>query len=198
MIENKAYLYCKKAVKENTIPKFVKLQMKDFMRICEGKNKKYKISEKKLKQLNGLLKLLNMPKGLKAGVPLAECTCGYQWLFYIAIFCVVYRNNEEKRRYETGLLEICRKNFKTYTVATIFILLLLTEPQFSKPSSSPQGLSGSPYSCSAKRESGGINCFLRDTIPGIRMEYPSTFSLSNLNCSFSGSLEKAICINSPE
>ena len=132
MIENKAYLYCKKAVKENTTPKFVKLQMKDFMRICEGKNKKYKISEKKLKQLNGLLKLLNMPKGLKAGVPLAECTCGYQWLFYIAIFCVVYRDNEEKRRYETGLLEICRKNFKTYTVATIFILLLLTEPQFSK------------------------------------------------------------------
>jgi len=132
MTENKAYLYCVKAVKENTTPKFVKLQMKDFMRICEGKNKKYKISEKKLKQLNGLLKLLNMPKGLKAGVPLAECTCGYQWLFYIAIFCVVYRNNEEKRRYETGLLEICRKNFKTYTVATIFILLLLTEPQFSK------------------------------------------------------------------
>ena len=132
MIENKAYLYCKKAVKENTTPKFVKIQMKDFMRICEGKNKKYKISEKKLKQLNGLLKLLNMPKGLKAGQSLYECTCGYQWLFYIAIFCVVYRDNEEKRRYETGLLEISRKNFKTFTVATIFILLLLTEPQFSK------------------------------------------------------------------
>ena len=132
MIENKAYLYCKKAVKENTTPKFVKLQMKDFMRICEGKDKKYKISEKKLKQLSGLLKLLNMPKGLKAGRSLYECTCGYQWLFYIAIFCVVYRENEDKRRYETGLLELCRKNFKTFTVATIFILLLLTEPQFSK------------------------------------------------------------------
>lgn len=132
MTENKAYLYCKKAVKESTTPKFVKLQMKDFMRICEGKDKKYKISEKKLKQLSGLLKLLNMPKGLKAGRSLYECTCGYQWLFYIAIFCVVYRDNEEKRRYETGLLEISRKNFKTFTVATIFILLLLTEPQFSK------------------------------------------------------------------
>ena len=132
MIENKAYLYCKKAVKESTTPKFVKLQMKDFMRICEGKDKKYKISEKKLKQLSGLLELLNMPKGLKAGRSLYECTCGYQWLFYIAIFCVVYRDNEEKRRYETGLLEISRKNFKTFTVATIFILLLLTEPQFSK------------------------------------------------------------------
>ena len=40
--------------------------------------------------------------------------------------------NENKRRYETGLLEICRKNFKTFTIATIFILLFLTEPQFSK------------------------------------------------------------------
>jgi phage terminase large subunit-like protein len=31
-----------------------------------------------------------------------------------------------------GVLEICRKNFKTYTIATIFIILFLTEPDFSK------------------------------------------------------------------
>ena len=73
-----------------------------------------------------------MPKGLKAGKTLYECTAGYQWFFYIAILCTVYRENPDKRRYETGLLEICRKNFKTYTIATIFILLFLTEPQFSK------------------------------------------------------------------
>ena len=30
------------------------------------------------------------------------------------------------------MLEICRKNFKTYTVSTIFIILFLTEPNFSK------------------------------------------------------------------
>ena len=53
-------------------------------------------------------------------------------MFYIAIICTVYRNNENKRRYETGVLEICRKNFKTFTIATIFILLFLTEPRFSK------------------------------------------------------------------
>jgi phage terminase large subunit-like protein len=46
--------------------------------------------------------------------------------------CVVYRDNENKRRYEAGILEICRKNFKTYTIATIFIILFLTEPNFSK------------------------------------------------------------------
>lgn len=132
MTENKAYEYCKNAVKKKTTPKYVKLQMRDFMEICRGKNKKYIISEKKVKQVENILKILRMPKGLKAGQSLYNCTCGYQWLFYIAILCVVYRDNENKRRYESGLLEICRKNFKTYTIATIFIILFLTEPNFSK------------------------------------------------------------------
>jgi len=132
MISNKAYFYCKESVKKKTTPKYVKLQMRDFMRICEGKDKKYIISQKKVKQVENILKLLRMPKGLKAGQPLYDCTVGYQWLFYIAILCTVYRDNENKRRYETGILEICRKNFKTYTIATIFIILFLTEPKFSK------------------------------------------------------------------
>lgn len=129
---NKAYEFCKKNYRLKTTPKYVKLQMKDFMNICEGKNKKYIISEKKVKQVENILKILIMPKGLKAGQTLYDCTCGYQWLFYIAILCTVYKDNQEKRRYETGVLEICRKNFKTYTIATIFILLFLTEPKYSK------------------------------------------------------------------
>lgn len=132
MVTNKAYEFCKSSVRKKTTPKYVKLQMQDFMRMCQGKDKKYIVSEKKVKQVENILKILNMPKGLKAGQPLYECTTGYQWLFYIAILCVVYRDNENKRRYETGVLEICRKNFKTYTIATIFIILFLTEPKFSK------------------------------------------------------------------
>lgn len=132
MTQNKAYEYCKKSVNKKTTPKYVKMQMKEFMKICEGKDKKYVISEKKVKQVEGILKLLIMPKGLKTGETLYECSCGYQWLMYIAILCTVYRDNPERRRYETGLLEICRKNFKTYTIATIFILLFITEPKFSK------------------------------------------------------------------
>lgn len=128
----KAYEFCKEHINKDTTPKYVKLQMKDFMRVYEGKDEKYIISKKKLKQLENILKLLVMPKGLKAGKSLYETTCGYQWLFYTAIFCTVYRDNPDKRRYETGVLEICRKNFKTYTVSTIFIILFLTEPNFSK------------------------------------------------------------------
>lgn len=128
----KAYDFCVESIDKVTTPKYVKTQMRDFMRIADGNDPKYEISQKKLRQLEGILKILNMPKGLKAGKSLYDCTCGYQWLFYTAVMCTVYRDNEQKRRYETGVLEICRKNFKTYTIATIFILLFLTEPKFSK------------------------------------------------------------------
>lgn len=131
-INNKAYAFCKKTVNLKTTPKFVRLQMKDFIKIFEGDNDKYIVCDKKIKKLENILKLLIMPKGLKSGKTLYECTIGHQWLFYIAILCTVYKENPEKRKYETGVLEICRKNFKTYTIATVFILLFLTEPRFSK------------------------------------------------------------------
>ena len=128
----KALEYAKDAVRRKTTPKYVKLQYKDFIRIAEGKDKKYCISKQKLTQLENILRLLIMPKGLKAGLTLYEATVGYQWVFYTAILCTVYRDKPDKRRYEMGVLEICRKNFKTYTIATIFIVLFLTEPKFSK------------------------------------------------------------------
>ena len=131
-INNKAYEFCKKSIDLKTTPKYVRLQMKDFLKVCEGSDEKYIVCDEKVKQLENILKILIMPKGLKAGQTLYDCTTGYQWLFYIAILCVVYKNNPKKRRYDTGVLEICRKNFKTYTIATIFILLFLTEPKFSK------------------------------------------------------------------
>lgn len=137
----KAYEYCKKSVRRKTTPKYVKAQMRAFMRIEEGKDAKYKISEEKYKQLEGVLKLLIMPKGLKAGQTLYDCSTGYQWLIYTAVLCTVYRSDEkkrlhaldaeEKRRYELCVLEICRKNFKTFTVATLFIILFISEPNFS-------------------------------------------------------------------
>ena len=131
MINTKAYEYCKANINKKTTPKYVKKTMREFMRISKDKDKKYKISETRYKQIEGVLKLLIMPKGLKAGMTLYECTTGYQWLIYTAVLCTVYRDNEQRRRYETCILEICRKNFKTYTVGTLFIILFITEPNFS-------------------------------------------------------------------
>lgn len=129
---NKAYEFCKKSIKQKTCPIYVKKQMQDWMKIAECKDEKYMVSSAKVKQLESILKILIMPKGLKAGQTLYECTTGYQWFFYTAILCTVYRSDPDKRKYETGVLEICRKNFKTYTIATVFLILFLTEPKFSK------------------------------------------------------------------
>lgn len=131
-IDCKAYRYCKANIRLKTTPHYVKLQMRDFMRLCEGKSNKYVVSVTKIEQIEGLLKLLIMPKGLRAGSTLYDCSAGYQWLVYIASLAVVYKDNPDKRRYETVLLEICRKNFKTFTIATLFIILFITEPRFSQ------------------------------------------------------------------
>ena len=132
MARNRGYKYCERAIDAETTPRYVQKQMRLWMDVCEGKSDKYFVSAEKIHQVESILKLLIMPKGLKAGQTLYECTTGYQWFLYIAVLCTVYRDNPDKRRYEIGLLEIARKNFKTYTVATIFIILMLTEPRFAE------------------------------------------------------------------
>ena len=128
----KAYEYCKRSVNAKTTPAYVKKQMRQFMKIEDGKDRKYELSLSRYEAIVKILKLLIMPKGLKAGQTLYECTTGYQWLIYTAVMCTVHRDNHAKRRYETCILEITRKNFKTYTCATLFIILFITEPKFSE------------------------------------------------------------------
>ena len=129
---NKAYEYAKKSIRAKDVPKYVKKQCREFIRIADGKDNKYFLDNNKVKQIENVLKLLIMPKGLKAGQTLYDCSAQYQWLFYISILAIVHRDNPHKRKYETAILEICRKNFKTFTVATMFILLFLLEPKYSK------------------------------------------------------------------
>ncbi len=133
MIENQSFQYAQNVV-NGTIPapKYVIKQCEKFLEICDGKSEKYFLDEQKLQRINDILKLLIMPRGLKAGSSIYECSCGYQWLLYAAALCVVYRENPDRRRYETVILEVGRKNFKTFTIATIFVLLFLLEPKFSK------------------------------------------------------------------
>lgn len=131
-MSTKAYEYCKNNINKKTTPRYVSKQVRQFMRIEEGKDKKYILDLAKYQQIESVLKLLIMPRGLKAGQTLYECTTGYQWLIYTAVLCTVYRNNPQRRRYETCILEICRKNYKTFTVGTLFIILFITEPNYSE------------------------------------------------------------------
>lgn len=113
-------------------PKYVKKQCEIFINICDNKDKKYCINERLVKKIDKIAKLLKMAKGIKAGDSIYESLAGYQWLLVIASLCVVYRNDLSQRRYENVVLEIARKNGKTFVVAFLFLLLFYLEPPFSR------------------------------------------------------------------
>ena len=91
-------------------------ELQKFLDIADGNNPKYIINEKRVKKIDKLCKILKMAKGLKAGDSIYNSLSGYQWLLIVASLCTVYRDNKKKRRYETVVLEICRKNGKTFIV----------------------------------------------------------------------------------
>ena len=128
-----AYKYAMDVAKGTVnVPKYVKLQVKEFLNIANNKDRQYIIDDNKVRTIGELLKLLIMPKGLKANITVYDAMAGFQWFFITAILCTVERNNKDKRRYENAILEICRKNGKTFIIAILFILLFFMEPKFSK------------------------------------------------------------------
>lgn len=113
-------------------PKYVKLQCRQFLKMADGKDDKYMIDDEKVNLIDEILKLMIMPKGYKEGKNLYESLVGFQFFFIISVLCSVFKNDITRRRYRTAILEICRKNGKTFLVAVIFILLFFLEPKFSK------------------------------------------------------------------
>lgn len=131
--DHPARAYAEAVVKKKvSAPKYVVKQCRKFLKIANNREKGYRINEERVELIGGMLDLMIMPKGLKRGCKLSECLAGFQWLFIIAVLCTVYKENPERRRYETAVLEICRKNGKTFLVAVLFILLLFIEPKFSR------------------------------------------------------------------
>lgn len=118
--------------KQFITPKYVKKQCQIFVDIADGKSDKYIINEKRISKIDKILKVLKMAKGLKAGKSIYNSLAGYQWLLIVASLCTVYRSDVKKRRYETVILEICRKNGKTFIVALLILLLFYLEPKYSQ------------------------------------------------------------------
>lgn len=129
----RAYTYACEVIRGDvSAPQYVKLQCAEFKTIADGYDTQFMVNEKHLRKVSAVLKLMVLPKGLSAGKSVYQSAVGYQWLFWVSVLCVVWREEPKRRRYESALLEIARKNFKTYTIAILFLLLLLTEPDFSK------------------------------------------------------------------
>ena len=107
---------------------YVKRQCVDWLDIVYGRSEDAEINNKAFKKICKILKLIVHPD---LGCSMYEGLEDYAWLLIIAIFCTAKRS-DKTRYYRTALLEICRKNFKTFTAAVIFIIAMLIEPKFSR------------------------------------------------------------------
>lgn len=130
----KAIKYCHWATDKSNkkVPKYVKKQCQLFINILDNKDKISVFDRNKAEKIEKLLSLVNVPKGEGTGKPVTNTLTGFQWLLLIAPFCVVMRDDKTKRRYENVVLEICRKNAKSYVSALICLVLMILEPKFSR------------------------------------------------------------------
>lgn len=131
--ESVAYQYCKWAVrpKNRKVPEYVKKQCAAWIKIADGKGREAYIDEQAYEQICRLMELVVHPDLHR---PLSESLERYAMFLITAVFCTKLKNKEglDIRYYRTAVLKIARKNFKTFNAAVIFVLLMLTEPNFSR------------------------------------------------------------------
>lgn len=128
--ESKAYKYASWCVKEDNhfVGRYVKRQCQAWIDIVDGKNAEAYIDEKAYKKVCRILGLMVHPD---LHCPMSEGIEDYAWLMITAIFCTK-ESSTGNRYYQTALLEIARKNFKTFVSGIIFIIDMLISPKFSR------------------------------------------------------------------
>lgn len=110
------------------VPQYVRKQAKAWLKIVNGKDKQAYVDISAYDKVCALLKLMRHPD---LGCSMYDGLEDYAWFFIVATLCTKNRA-DNNRYYQTAVLEIARKNFKTFNSAIIFILLMLIEPDFSR------------------------------------------------------------------
>lgn len=104
----------------------------DYEKRQYEENFAFYFDEEKLKIINNLLKLFNFATGFVAEEEVLKNLVGFQCFLIANIFGWRFKNNEKKFRYNDITLYIARKNAKTAVVGLIFLLLMLTEQNYSE------------------------------------------------------------------
>lgn len=130
---NRAVKYANDIVKGEILTnKYIKKLCEKFLKDYNNENLKFFFDERESKKICKLLKCINFATGSVAGQPMDKACVDYQYFLILNIFCWKHKENPLKRRYETVILWIARKNSKTVNVALIFILLMLLSPEYSQ------------------------------------------------------------------
>ena len=137
LLLSKALKYCEDVLLGNELaPDEVKKQceifLNDYYFRQYDENFEFCFSEKKLKKINNLLKLFKYATGFVAGKQVLKGLEGFQALFLFVIFGWRYKSDKNKFRYRDVVLFIPRKNAKTFIIALVLILLMLTEEDYSE------------------------------------------------------------------
>lgn len=137
MLLEKAKKYAQDCISEKEITTFeVKTQCKWFLKDLEKQNNDYYpyyFDTKQIGIIEGILKLLNFATGLHiVGKSIYEGLENFQAFFIANIFGWRYKTDAKKYRYREVDLFIPRKNTKTFLAALIFIILMLTEDDYSE------------------------------------------------------------------
>mgnify|MGYP004570341499 CR=1 FL=1 len=137
LILDKAFNYAN-AVTQNKIiaNSYVKKQCKKFLEDidkCRDEEYPYFFNYKEIELIEGILSLLNFASGVGvAGLPLLEGLADFQCFILVNFFGFKHKNNPQKRKIETLVLLIARKNAKTFLSSLIILLLLIIDEPYSE------------------------------------------------------------------
>lgn len=150
--DSRAYKYAVFAASDNSgkTPKYVRRQCEQWLEIVDNKADYACFDEAVFGKIEKPLRLMVHPD---LGGSMLDGLEDYVLLYIAALFCTKTPDGRQqqdvaaaakksaartpptesgRRYYTTGLLEIARKNFKTFTSAVIFIIALLICPKFSR------------------------------------------------------------------
>ena len=125
-----AYKYALSCTEEGNdkVGRYIKKQAVNWLEIADGGSNAAYVNEKEWERIKGILTLMMHPDTGKTMLVSLE---PYALWLIMAVFCTFRRDNR-RRLYTTALLEISRKNYKTFTSAVIFIIAMLCEARFSR------------------------------------------------------------------
>ena len=116
--------------------KYIKKQCNIFLNDLERQHNDdfaYYMDLEQLEVVEGILGLLNFATGIGVtGKTVLEGLVGFQAFFFVNVFGFRFKSNPDKFKNRDITLFICRKNGKTWLVAILFIILLLTEEAYSE------------------------------------------------------------------
>jgi phage terminase large subunit-like protein len=137
MLFDKAVKYANDVLDGKEIAnKYVKKQCTWFLRDLERQHDDdyaFYCDLDEIKRVEGILELLNFATGIGVkGKTVLEGLVGFQAFFFVNVFGFRFKANPERFKNRDITLFICRKNGKTWLVAVLFIILLLTEDPYSE------------------------------------------------------------------